>query len=87
MQWIRKLDGHEIQLCVRSGLAHLHIHLYKDAELEMVPCAFLTDTGWDPFVELKNDEAWGEKPYDPNDMVFWSLVCPFRTDNALWGGV
>jgi hypothetical protein len=82
MQWIRKLDGHEIRLCVRSGLAHLHMHLYKDAELEMSPHEFLTDTGWNPFVERKNDEEWGAKLFDPIVMVFWSLVCPFHTDNT-----
>jgi hypothetical protein len=48
----------------------------------MLPHAFLTDTGWDPFIELKNDEAWGAKPYDHNVAGFWSLVCPFHTDNT-----
>jgi hypothetical protein len=82
MHWIGNLDGYGIQLCVWSGLAHLHIHPNKDAELEMLPHAYLTDTAWDPFVECKNDEAWGVKPYDPNVTGFWSLVCPFRTENT-----
>jgi hypothetical protein len=69
MQWITTLDGYNIQHCVWPGLAHLHIHLYKDAELEMLPYALLTDTGRDSFVECKNDESRGVKPYDPNDMV------------------
>jgi hypothetical protein len=86
MQWIGNLDGYEIQLCVRSGLAHLHIHLYKDEELEMLPHAFLTDTGWDPFVERKNDDAWGAKQYDCNVTGFWSLVCPFQICAEMLGG-
>jgi hypothetical protein len=48
----------------------------------MLPRAFLTDTGWDPFVERKNDGAWGAKPYDCKDKSFWYLVCPFCTDNT-----
>jgi hypothetical protein len=49
--------------------------------MDMLPHAFLTDTGWDPFIERKTDEAWGAKPYDRNVTVFWSLACPVRTDN------
>jgi hypothetical protein len=45
----------------------------------MLPHKFLTDTGWD---ECKNDEACGLKPFDCNHTVFWSRVCPFRTENA-----
>jgi hypothetical protein len=48
----------------------------------MLPHAILTDTRWDPFVERKNDETWGAKPYDCNAMVFWSLICPVCTDNT-----
>jgi hypothetical protein len=53
MQWIGNLDGYEIQLCVRSGLAHLHIHPNNDAKLEMLPHAFLTDTGWTHLLSVR----------------------------------
>jgi uncharacterized membrane protein YwzB len=80
MQWIGKLDGYNNRLYVGSGLTHLHI--YNSAELNMLPHAFLTDTGWDQFIECKTDEAWEVKQFDPNVTCFWSLVCPFRTENT-----
>jgi hypothetical protein len=82
MQWIGKLDGYDIRLYVGSGLTHLHIYLHNSAELDMLPHAFLTDTGWDPFIEHKTVEAWGVIPFDTNVTGFWSLVCPFRTHNT-----
>jgi hypothetical protein len=51
----------------------------------MLPHAFLTGSVWDPYVmnkKHKNDEAWVVKLFDPNDMAFQYLVCPFLAVNS-----